>query len=137
MQRPVLPGKVPRNARKGMVVVRLQVTARVSLLVALFACWLMPSALHATPKVACEIKEVARHQSLVTFSWHVTIDSDKVREGCDLKVSFRDNKGEELYLVSDSVALKVGRSIFSGTEVCPLESWKRVVKYVTTLDCVF
>lgn len=121
-----------------MMVFSLQTLVRLPLFVAIFTCCLLVSSLHATPKVDLpEIKEIARHQSLVTFSWYVTIHSDKVRDGCDLRISFRDSKGEELYFVRETIALKLGKSIFSGTEVCNLESWKRVVKYVTTLDCVF
>jgi len=74
---------------------------------------------------------------LVTFSWHVNIQSDKAWDGCDLKISFRDGKGEEVHVLKETITLKVGRNTFSGTEICPVEAWKRVVKYVTTLDCVF
>jgi hypothetical protein len=95
------------------------------------------SPLHAKPKVTYEIKEVSRHEMLVTFSWHVNIQSDKAWEGCDLKISFRDGKGEEVYAVKETIALKIGLNSFSGTEICATDTWNRVVKYVTTLDCVF
>lgn len=93
--------------------------------------------LHAKPKITYEIKEVSKHETLVTFSWHVTIQSDKAWDGCDLKISFRDSKGEEVYAVNETIALKIGRNDFSGTEICPTELWEGVVKSVTTLDCVF
>lgn len=136
MQMAVLQVKVFQTLRRKMVV-HFQTTGRLPLFVLVFSFLLLVSPLHANPKVACEIKEIARHQSLVTFSWHVIIQSDKVRDGCDLRISFRDSKGEEIYFVRETIALNLGRSVFSGTEVCALESWKRVVKYITTLDCVF
>ena len=100
-------------------------------------CLLVISPLYAKPKITYEIKEIAKHQMLVTFSWQVNIQSDKAWDGCDLKISFRDSKGEEVYAVKETIALKVGQNSFSGTEICPTDVWKRVVKYVTTLDCVF
>jgi hypothetical protein len=93
--------------------------------------------LYAKPKVECEIKKVAEHSLLVTFSWQVSVNSDKAWDGCDLKISFRDSKGQEIFTVKDTIALKVGQNAFSGTEVCQADIWKRVAKYVTTLDCVF
>jgi hypothetical protein len=95
------------------------------------------SPLHAKPKVECEIKKIAEHSLLVTFSWQVSVNSDKAWDGCDLKISFRDGKGQEIYTVKETIALKVGQNAFSGTEVCQADIWKRVAKYVTTLDCVF
>jgi hypothetical protein len=95
------------------------------------------ASLQAKPRITYEIKEVAKHALLVTFSWHVTIQSDKAWDGCDLKISFRDSKGEEVYTVKDTIALKIGRNDFSGTEICPTDVWECVVKSVTTLDCVF
>jgi len=106
-------------------------------LAAILLCLLVISPLHAKPKITYEIKEVAKHQMLVTFSWHVDIQSDKAWDGCDLKISFRDSKGDELYAVKETIGLKVGQNSFSGTEICSASIWKRVAKYVTTLDCVF
>ena len=110
---------------------------RVLFPVAVLVVWFAISPLHAKPKITYEIKEVARHEMLVTISWHVNIQSDKAWEGCDLKISFRDSKGEEVYAVKETIALKIGLNAFSGTEICATDTWKRVVKYVTTLDCVF
>jgi hypothetical protein len=107
-------------------------------LLAVLVSLLVAPPLHAKPKITTnEIKEVAKHQMLVTFSWHVNIQSDKSWDGCDLKVSFRDGKGEEVYSVKETIALKLGENAFSGTEICPADIWKRVVKFVYTLDCVF
>jgi len=110
---------------------------RVLFSVLVLGVWFAVSPLHAKPKITYEIQEVARHEMLVTFSWHVNIQSDKTWEGCDLKISFRDGKGQEVYAVKETIALKIGMNSFSGTEICATETWKRVVKYVTTLDCVF
>ena len=101
------------------------------------ACFCLHGPLHAKPKIAPEIREVARHQMLVTFTWDVTIDSDKAWDGCDLKITFHDGKGKEIYAVKETIALKLGRNSFSGTEICSIDTWNRVAKYVTTLDCVF
>ena len=106
-------------------------------MITVFVSLVMIAPLQAKPKVTYEIKEVAKHERLVTFSWHVTIQSDKTWDGCDLKISFRDSNGEEVYTVKETIALKIGQNIFSGTEICPTDVWERVVKSVTTLDCVF
>jgi hypothetical protein len=110
---------------------------RVVFLVTVLVPLFVIAPLHAKPKITYEIKEVAKHEMLVTFSWHVTIQSDKSWDGCDLKISFRDSKGEEVYTVKETIALKIGQNDFSGTEICPTDVWERIVKYVTTLDCVF
>ena len=101
------------------------------------ACFCLNGPLHAKPKITPEIREVARHQMLVTFAWDVTIHSDRAWDGCDLKITFHDGKGKEIYAVKETIALKVGRNSFSGTEICSIDVWTRVAKYVTTLDCVF
>jgi hypothetical protein len=101
------------------------------------ACLWTVSPVHAKPKVECEIKKIAEHSLLVTFSWQVSVNSDKAWDACDLKISFRDSKGLEIYTLKETIALKVGQNAFSGTEICHADIWKRVVKYVTTLDCVF
>ena len=108
-----------------------------ALFLAALACFWVSAPLNAKPKITPEINEIARHQTLVTFSWDVTIHSDKIWEGCDLKITFHDAKGKEVYAIKETVALKVGRSSFSGIEICSIDIWKRVAKYVTTLDCVF
>jgi hypothetical protein len=107
------------------------------LLPAALACFWMGTPLQAKPKITYEIREVARHKMLVTFSWNVTIESDKSWDGCDLRISFHDGKGNEMYAIKEAIALKVGRNSFNGAEICSVEVWKRVAKYVTTLDCVF
>jgi hypothetical protein len=104
---------------------------------AALACLWAGAPLEAKPKITYEIKEVATHRMLVTFSWDVDIQSDKVWDGCDLKISFHDAKGNEVYTIKETIALKVGRNTFSGTEICSMEVWKRTTKYVATLDCVF
>lgn len=109
----------------------------ISFFLAAFACFCVNAPLHAKPKITPEIREVARHQMLVTFSWDVTIQSDKAWDGCDLKIVFHDAKGNELYAVKETIALKIGSNSFSGTEICSVSIWERRARTVTTLDCVF
>jgi hypothetical protein len=106
------------------------------LLAALICIWLC-APLQAKPKITPEIREVARHRMLVTFSWDVTIQSDKTWDGCDLKIAFHDAKGNEIYSLKEIIALKVGHNSFSGTEICSIDIWDRRARTVTTLDCVF
>jgi len=124
-------------ARLTMIGTAWRILKSLLLVMTALACFLAEAPLYAKPKIAYEIREVARHQMLVTFSWDVTIDSDKSWDGCDLKISFHDGKGNEMYAVKEAISLKVGRNAFNGTEICSVDIWKRVAKYVTTLDCVF
>jgi hypothetical protein len=91
----------------------------------------------AKPIVKCDVKEVAKHELLVTLEWRVSIFSDKAWDGCDLRISFQDNKGQEIFFIKEILKLKTGQNEFSGTEICRRDDWKRSVKYVTTLDCQF
>jgi hypothetical protein len=91
----------------------------------------------AAPKVSCEVSVVSRHPALVTLNWGVKVVSEKAWDACDLIISFQDEKGREVHSVRETVALRVGQSSFSGTEVCDSEIWSRVKKYVATLDCLF
>lgn len=93
--------------------------------------------LHAEPKVQCEVKKIRQHNLLVTFSWNVTVQSDKTHDACDLTISFRDAKNREVYLVSETLRLKSGKNTFEGHEICEVSIWESVVKYLATLDCVF
>jgi hypothetical protein len=107
------------------------------LFLALSALFLFSSVAEAKPIVKCSVKEVSKHQLLVTLEWHVSIFSDKTWDGCDLRISFQDNKGQEIYFVKEILKLKAGNNEFSGTDICSRDVWKRVLKYVTTLDCQF
>lgn len=89
------------------------------------------------PKVACHIEKVMEHRLLVTFSWTLRVDTDKARDACDLTISFRDDKGREIYAVHDLLKMKAGANTFTGTEICGSEVWKNMSSYRTTLDCVF
>jgi hypothetical protein len=109
-----------------------------------FGLWLALSVLFvfsswvdAKPTVKCNVVKVSEHQLLVTFEWRVSIYSDKVWDGCDLRISFQDSKGQEIYFVKEILKLKMGQNEFSGTDICNRDIWKRAVKYVTTLDCQF
>ena len=109
-----------------------------------FGLWLALSVLFvfsswvdAKPTVKCNVVIVSEHQLLVIFEWRVSIFSDKVWDGCDLRISFQDNKGREIYFVNEILILKIGQNEFSGTDICNRDIWKRAVKYVTTLDCQF
>jgi hypothetical protein len=108
-----------------------------SLLLALYALFLISSLAEAKPTVKCDVIKVSEHQLLVTFEWRVSIFSDKAWDGCDLRISFQDNRGQEIYFVKEILKLKVGQNEFSGTDICNRDVWKRAVKYVTTLDCQF
>jgi hypothetical protein len=123
--------------RLAMVKTLRRIPRNLLFFLAALACFWVEAPIHAKPKITPEIKEVARHKMLVTFSWEVTVQSDKASDGCDLKISFHDAKGNEIYAVKEVIALKVGRNSFNGTEICSVDVWKRVAKYVTTLDCVF
>jgi len=98
----------------------------------------LPAAsLEAKPKVTCEVKVVANHPSLVTFTWDVRVESDRSWDACDLVISFEDEKGREVHFVRETLAIGQGGSQFSGHDVCDAEVWKRIKKYVTIFDCVF
>ena len=104
---------------------------------ALCVLFVFSSWVDAKPTVKCDVIKVSEHQLLVTFEWRVSIFSDKVWDGCDLRISFQDNKGREIYFVKEILILKIGQNEFSGTDICNRDIWKRAVKYVTTLDCQF
>jgi len=103
----------------------------------LFLWVLISGGAEAKPTVKCEVMKVSEHQLLVTFEWRVSIFSDKAWDGCDLRISFQDPGGQEIYYVKEILKLKVGPNEFSGTDICERDVWKKVVKYVTTLDCQF
>ena len=110
---------------------------KVSLLLALSARFLISSLGDAKPTVKCDVFKVSEHQLLVTFEWRVSIFSDKAWDGCDLRISFRDDKDREVHLVKEVLKLKLGQNEFSGEDICNRDVWKRVAKYMTTLDCQF
>ena len=99
--------------------------------------FLMASAANAKPTVKCNINKIAQHKLLVTFTWEITVYSDKNWQVCELVISFRDGKGDEIYTVQDRLKLKIGPNSFMGHEICDTKIWGRIKKYVTTLDCVF
>jgi hypothetical protein len=107
------------------------------LLLALCALFFIATLTEAKPTVKCDVSKVSEHQMLVTFEWRVSIFSDKAWDGCDLRISFQDNKGQEVYFVKEILKLKVGQNEFSGSDICNRDAWKRVAKYLTTLDCQF
>ena len=110
--------------------------ARVLLLLLAIACH-PASTLNAKPKVSCDVKVVASHPALVTFTWDVKVTSDRSWDACDLIISFEDEKGREIHSLRETLAIKTGSSHFSGHDVCDAEVWRRIRKYVTTFDCVF
>ena len=99
--------------------------------------FLMVPALVAGPIVDCDVKKISQHELLVTFSWEVTVQSDKDWDVCDLTISFHDGEGHEIYAVFDRLEIKIGSNYFSGHEICSTKTWNRIEKYLTTLDCVF
>lgn len=110
---------------------------KLAFLLALCALVFTSSLAEAKPKVKSDVVKVAEHQLLVTFQWRVSIFSEKAWDGCDLRISFQDSKGQEIFYVKEILKLKTGQNEFSGTDICSREVWTRSVKYVTTLDCQF
>lgn len=110
--------------------------ARVFLISIAITC-LTASALNAKPKVSCDVKVVAQHPGLVTFTWDVRVESDRSWDACDLIISFEDEKGREIHSLRETLSIKTGSSRFSGHDVCDAVIWKRIRKYVATFDCVF
>jgi hypothetical protein len=107
------------------------------LLPALCALILIATLTEAKPTVKFNVTSVSEHQTLVTFEWRVSIFSDKTWDGCDLRISFQDSKGQEIFFVKEILKLKTGHNEFSGMDICSRDIWKRTVKRVATLDCQF
>ncbi len=99
-------------------------------------CVFPPLAVDAKPKVDCEIKLVARHPNVVTFTWEAKVEVERDHDACDLIISFQDEKGREIHSLREVLSVKAGRSTFSGHDVCDSDVWNRVTKYVVTFDCV-
>jgi hypothetical protein len=95
-----------------------------------------PLVADSKPRVTCEVDVVARHPSLVTFTWRVTVESERDSDACDLIISFLDGSGTEVHALREILSVKAGRSTFSGHDVCDSIIWDRIKKYVTTFDCV-
>ena len=91
----------------------------------------------AIPTVHYEVKKVRQHDMLVTFSWRVRVVSDKTHDACDFKISFKDARGREIYLVRETLKLKQGANTFEGHEICRSEVGERMTRSVATLDCIF
>ena len=91
----------------------------------------------AEPKVSCEVKKVRQHDLLVTFLWNVSVVSEKKHDACDLSISFHDGQGLEIFTLKETLALKAGSNAFEGHEICDIETWQRIRKYIAKLDCVF
>jgi len=89
------------------------------------------------PTVRYDIKKIKQHDMLVTFSWHVTVISDKDHDACDLRISFKDDHGREIYLVSETLKIKTGSNAFEGHEICSSDVWEHIYKSVAILDCIF
>jgi len=107
------------------------------LLLALLILFVLSSWVDAKPTVKFDVVKVSEHQMLVTFEWRVSIFADKAWDGCDLRISFQDSKGQEIHFVKEILKLKVGQNEFSGTDICSRDVWTRAVKYLTSLDCQF
>jgi hypothetical protein len=101
------------------------------------ALLLLASTATAKPTIMCDVKLVTQHESLVTFSWEASIASDKHWDVCELIISFQDSEGHEIHAVRERLKIEAGNSSFSGIEICDAKIWKRMKKYVATLDCVF
>ena len=98
---------------------------------------LIASLAGAKLNVEYDIKEVARHKSLITLSWNITVDSDKNWDACDLIISFRDSNGKEIYAIAEQLKLKIGPNSFTGHEICDISVWMCTKQFTAELDCVF
>jgi len=105
--------------------------------ISLLLLLLIAPASEAKLKVKCDVKEISRHQLLVTLSWDVTVHSDKEWDACDLIITLRDNDDNALYTIKERLELKVGMNSFTGHEICEIRIWQRTTNYVAKLDCVF
>ncbi|MBN1103861.1 MAG: hypothetical protein JXL84_10645 [Deltaproteobacteria bacterium] len=106
-------------------------------LVSIAMLLLIASPLQAQPKVSCDVKVISKLERLVTLVWEATVQSERAWDACDLIISFQDERGREIHVLKETLQLRVGRSSFSGHEICDASLWKRVKKYAVTLDCVF
>ncbi|MFZ7111705.1 MAG: hypothetical protein ACOWYE_08475 [Desulfatiglandales bacterium] len=97
----------------------------------------MTVSVHAGPVVSCEVKKVREHDLLMTFVWDVSVVSEKHYDACDLSISFQDGQGREILIVKETIEIKAGSNAFEGHEICDIETWQRIKKYVAKLDCVF
>jgi hypothetical protein len=102
-----------------------------------FLSFVYVSISEAGPTVTCSVKEVSRHELLVTYSWEVSIVSDKKWDACDLHIAFLDGHGREIFAVSERLEMKIGKNLFSGSDICEKKLWQRAKKYSATLDCIF
>ena len=85
------------------------------LFLALTALFLVSSVAEAKPTVKCEVLKVSEHKLLVTFEWRVSILSDKAWDGCDLRISFQDSKGQEIFFCERNPETEGGaQRIFRG-----------------------
>ena len=98
---------------------------------------LTPVAVSAKITAKCTIEKITQHKLLVTFSWEVTVYSDKNWDACDLTISFHDIRGHEIHSISERIELKTGKNIFEGHEIVHTDVWERIRKHVATIDCVF
>ncbi len=89
------------------------------------------------PTLRYNIKKIKQHDRLVTFSWQVTVICDKDHDACDLRISFKDDHGREIYQVRETLKIKTGSNAFEGLEICNSEVWEHLYKSVATLDCIF
>ena len=83
------------------------------------------------------IEKVSQHERVVTFQWKVNIHSDKNWQACDVMVSFRDEKGNEILNIKETVELGTGDNAISGYEICSSEIWDGIQELMTTVDCIF
>jgi hypothetical protein len=93
--------------------------------------------LYGEPKTQCHIREISQHDTLVTFSWELSVYSERRHKACVVMISFRDGEGEELFAITETLDFKQGTNAFEGLEVCQREDWEQVKKYVTEVNCMF
>ena len=86
-------------------------------LVLLFLFLFIPG-LCAEPVVECRIQKISNRTHVVSFSWEVSVYSEKKWEVCDLAISFLDENGDEIHIVHDRLKLNIGNNSFKGIEIC-------------------
>lgn len=93
--------------------------------------------LYGGPKAQCHIRVISQRDYLVSFSWELSVYSERQHKACVVLISFRDGNGKELFAVTETLDFKQGTNAFQGIEVCQREDWERVSKYVTEVNCMF
>jgi hypothetical protein len=83
------------------------------------------------------LRRFACTRDWLPFNDKVTVHSDKDWQACDVTVSFRDKKGNEIFHIKETIALRTGDNAIPGYEICSSEIWDGIQELMTTVDCIF